>query len=297
MQRKYPKQKKYYLLAAKAYAKINKRQEMDIIINKAIENGLNKGEYFIVKGDIAQTRYLYNEAMKYYNKALEFDKANIQYWLKKTKLLYKQRLLEKALFSIKEGLKYSPHNQIGKELKKSIEDTIKREKVYRQGKNHSSPKNIDPPKIQKIKQRLSIMLYNRGEKFIQEKSLKEALWCFDTIIKIHPYFLKGMAVSYKSHTLNRLHRYSEALIWAKKAMKQNQNNQYAWLGMADALTGLKHYKKALIYYKKAKQISPNDPFVWLHMGNYYKAIDDLVNMKKHFDQYQILLKKARRRWR
>jgi tetratricopeptide (TPR) repeat protein len=76
----------------------------------------------------------------------------------------------------------------------------------------------------------------------------------------------------RARALYRKERYKEAVVFAKKALSLDRNNDEALFYVAHGLYHAGQFKKSLVYWNRLEKICPSEPHLHLNKGACYEAL-------------------------
>jgi len=221
----------------------------------------------------------FDEAIKYYDKAVEIDSNNIYGWIGKCWSNF-------ALGKIAEIIEFSNEfidkrsesawiakiwsNLVLGKAGKSLEDYEKYLKLRRNGQLQIT---ADGGISSSVEWGFKAYLFNLLEKF------DVAIKCVDKAIELDPFY--DFALAFKAKILNSMGGYDNAIQYCDKVIDKGQYGlgcglsppysnvllAYALTIKGNALSGLARYDEAIKCYDKALEINPNWPIVVLFNKN------------------------------
>ena len=199
--------------------------------------------YWVSRGMALCQQNYYEEAVKCYDKALEFDPQNIYALTKKGWALCYQGKYEESVRCCNKALEIDPQNA-------SIWDNLG---CAFQGAGNS-------------------IGYYCEEKV---KCYQEAIKCFDKALEIEP---KNTAIlASKGGALREQYNYEESIKCFEKIIEINPLDAIAWLRIGQNLLCLNNYKEAIKYFDKALTIRPDDREALAAKEQALKALSPLFN--------------------
>jgi tetratricopeptide (TPR) repeat protein len=91
-------------------------------------------------------------------------------------------------------------------------------------------------------------------------------------------------VDYSAFFINYVHNYTEAIIYADKALALNPNNKYALNNKGNAFLKQGNYAQALRFLDMALDIDPNYKDALTNKGNTLSMLDDYTQAIAYFDK-------------
>ena len=266
------------------------------------------------KGDMFFDRGKYEEAIKYYDKAIELDRKDGRAWTARGLAFHNKGVYKEALKCYDSALKFEPHyllawrakgltlNKLGKYKEaiacydKAIEldpddgrawnnkgvilNTLK--KYEKAVICYDIALNIIPDYINAWNNK-GIALYHQGE-------TEEALKNFYKAMEINPSFEDGKKnltsalkvfrgkfpfdLARPGHHLCEQGRYEEAIEFYDMALSINGEHITALYNKGLALWELKKYDEALECYNRVLKLNPCHDMAWYGKGKVFQAVDD-----------------------
>lgn len=232
----------------------------------------------------------YEEAVAYFNKALEIEPDNLQAWNSKGNALYSSSKYEESIKCYDKILGKDPNTTViwcskGNALaflKKYNEALVCYEKALTIDPKNKDAKNNKQSALKVIKllknSKLSDGYFTQGYDLYMKNKYQEALQYFNKALKLNPKNEK--AKDHKQYTLeilktNKLEeqennyvnrgnelslsgQYNDAILNYESALKIDPNNAVAWLGKAYAYHSLGKYDVAIGCYTKVLELDPTN---------------------------------------
>jgi len=189
---------------------LGRKEEALKAYDKAIEFKLNDHEAWNNKGIVLDDLGRKEEALKAYDKAIEFKPDKQEAWYNKGNVLNSLGRKEEALKAYDKAIEFKPNDH---------------EAWYNKG----------------------IVLNSLGRK-------EEALKAYEKAIEFKPNYHE--AWYNKGIVLNSLGRKEEALKAYEKAIEFKPNDHEAWNNKGNVLCELEKYKEAIECYSKVKELNP-----------------------------------------
>ncbi len=217
------------------------------LIAEALKRDAKDPVNYVVAGDIEFQAGNFDEAEKFYQKALqfkEFTTAETFYNL----ALASQHLeeYEKALNFLAMGLQKAPEY---------VPLYIKRAEIYLRQKQFAlALKDID--KALSLNPRSADAYYLRGEIYKNTKRWEDALTAYDISLKILPSDLAKLG---KASVLKQMKRFAQAKEILRNLLKENPKDGVVLNNLANIEVATGNYSQALYYYNEALKYAPADP--------------------------------------
>jgi len=116
------------------------------------------------------------------------------------------------------------------------------------------------PDLRKTRESDYYFLFGKGDDYYRRHNYKEALECYESIIKIQPD--NEYALLRKGIILLQTNDYAMALEYFDRLIELNKNSSDAWYYKAKLSARAKDYKNALDCLEKASDINPDDEKIW-----------------------------------
>lgn len=142
--------------------------------------------------------------------------------------------------------------------------------------------------------------YNLGNIYFLKNNIEKALWAYDYSIIINEEF--SSAFFNMGNTYMQINEYQKALEAYSKCVELDGDDALTLSYLAEAYERLERYDEAIIYYNKAKDINPELPEPWLGIGiilelqgkrteaiNY---LEQAVNLQADNSNYRLVLAEA-----
>ncbi|AXI24907.1 hypothetical protein CFE53_01510 [Methanofervidicoccus sp. A16] len=124
--------------------------------------------------------------------------------------------------------------------------------------------------------------YNKGLALSKLKKYDEAIKCFDKALEIDP---KHAHVWYnKGYILLKLGRYEESIKCFDKVLEIDPRDKYALYSKGFALLKLGRFEESIKYFDKALEVDPNYPFTWYNKGFALVRLERYEEAIKCFDK-------------
>jgi len=221
----------------------------------------NKGASFFALGRS-------EEAMSYFNKALEINPKHADAWLGKGIVLIVHGRYKEAIECLDNAIKIRPGNVIAWYNKGLALDNL--------GKHIEAIEYYD--KILEFNPRHTDALSGKGVALSSLRRYEEAIECFNKALEINPgrietWIQKGLAMV----TLNK---YDEAVKCFDKALEINPRFDAAWYGKGFVMIRLNEYEKAVECFNRVLEIKPEHAEAWyskgyalVRLGRYEEAVE------------------------
>jgi tetratricopeptide (TPR) repeat protein len=265
----------------------------------------------------------HDEALVFFEKAIELNPKNEEAWNNKGVVLAERGLYKDALKYFHKTTKLNP------KFTRSLNNkgaAFKRLGFYKLSiKFFKRATDID--------EKYEMAWSNMGDAFLKLNNYEEAINCFDKVLKINSQDAESMCD--KGVALNKLSRFEDANKCFEKAIKccdkildKNSSNAKAyydkgialyhlgkyknaieahvkannfrrsfanaWLGEGDALSALGYLNVAIKAYENTIKINPNDYQAWYGKGNAFyglgnyndaiKAYDNAININRNYSE-------------
>jgi tetratricopeptide (TPR) repeat protein len=233
---------------------------------------INEKKECMAAGDICTSNKSYEEAIKWYDKALEIDPVDQYVIRSKGSALVELGRYDEAIKLYDEGLKIVPNlNMWHTWIKNFRQKAIEKQEA---SKSHDAAMDFK----EKPDQFTTVDFWNnKGLELFHLGKYKEAIEALDKAISINPN--NTVVWNNKGLALDNLFKYKEAIEALDKAISINPNNVDAWYNKGLTLIHLGKYKEAIKACDKAISINPNNSNAWnnkgsalIHLGKYKEAI-------------------------
>ncbi|MEQ8167967.1 MAG: tetratricopeptide repeat protein [Candidatus Eremiobacterota bacterium] len=235
----------------------------------------------------------YEEAIKYYNRALEIDKNDIEALNGKKGILqeqgdelYNQGKYEDSLeyyekvLAIDENDPFALHGKASV-LKARGDDACMNYKYKEALEYYDKALNISPDYKDALNGKKNVYIVQGDNVYNQGKYL-ESIRYYNKALDIdsndaYVWFIKGWSLKLMGH-------YEEALKCFKKTVTIDETYVDAWRSKGDVLKEQGHYEEAIIAYDKALKIDSKWVDAWCGKGNALYELGDYEEAIKCYDK-------------
>jgi superkiller protein 3 len=213
-----------------------------------------------------------NEAIEYFDKALEIDPKNIIAILSKADALQKLHHYDESLQYFDKALEIDPKNM---EILKNKGFLLQRIGGAKQAiKYFDKALEIDPKNMEILK--------NKSFAYSELENFEEAIKSLDIVLAEDPN--DGYALLNKGINLIYLSKLDEALQYFDKAIQNNPNDVMAYLSKGQIFFYVGKYEKALESVDKALEIDPKNVYVTIIKGNTLQKLGRYDESLQFFDK-------------
>jgi tetratricopeptide (TPR) repeat protein len=196
----------------------------------------------------------YEEAIKYYDRALEINPQYALAWYYKGATLARLRRHEEALQCYDQALEINPE-YVSAWCYKGFS-------LARLGHHEEAIQCYD--RALEINPQHASSWYNKGVSLAKLGRHDEAIQCYDQVIEINPKI--GWAWYGKSLCLIELERYEEAVKCCDRTLEVNPQIDLAWYYKGVSLSKLNRYEEAIRCYDRVLKIKPRYASAWAGKG-------------------------------
>lgn len=228
----------------------------------------------------------YQEAVEYYDKALEINPTVDEIYYRKGTALDNLGQYEKAIACYNKAIEINP-----------LDDTFYSSKAYSLDclcKYQEAILCYD--EAIELNPRESIYYYNKGYSLFQSEKFEEALECFDKAIMINCNDKE--AYVYKAQALEELSRYEESIICYDIAIQLSPEYAIAYNGKGHVLFLSGKDKDAIECYEKAIQIDSRYAEPYYNKAGLYASLnnveDAIINLERAIELNNNYRKYARK---
>ncbi len=245
-----------------------------------------RAEYLVLLGNLYFGKGMYDEALKWYDKAIEKDPDNVEAWNNKGFLMFIKGLYKEALHYYKKALEIDPNYK---------------EAWYNRGYAHHA---IGKLRIAVADYWHALKIDPRDE--VAWNNMGNALYNLGRYMESIPYFMKAVQVNpnYEiswnniGNALNKIGLHRESLPFHEKALSINPKFDYAWHAKGHALCELGDYENAFECLENAIELNPEYGETWywrgyvlFKLGMYEESIESLkkaLEKEKIFEALELL---------
>ncbi len=241
-----------------AYAQSNQRNLLKASIlscDRSLNRNAKELRTLILKGRVLAKLDRHEEAIDYYDRAIELDPMDEYTWTCRGNALYWMKRFEEALQCFQQALEIDPKYEYAWVCKG---DALSRMKQFEEA-------------LQCFQQALEIDPQDRyawtckGNALFWMKRLEEALQCFQQALEIDPEY--KYAWTWKGNALSRMKQFDEALQCFQHALEIDPQDKYAWTWKGNALSRMKQFEEALQCFEQVIEIDPRYPWAWSCKGD------------------------------
>ncbi len=228
----------------------------------------NSAEDWLKLGHYHHKTHRYEEAIKYYDKALAVASDNIVAWHNKGRALHYLGRYEEAISCHDKVLATEPENVAAWNDKGGALCHLERYEEALQC--HDKVLAIDPENV--------VAWNDRGGALCHLERYEEALQCYDKVLATEP---ENVAIwSNKGGVLYYLERYEEALQCYDKVLATEPENVAVWGSKGGVLYYLERYEEALQCYDRVLAAEPENVIAWNDKGGvlyYLERYEEAIN--------------------
>jgi len=200
------------------------------------------------------------DALHYYDQALEIEPRNVYAWNSKSNSLYRLGRYKEAILNCDKALELDPRFAAALNNKANSLDGLGR---YEEAIHYyDKALEIDPRNV--------TTLSNKGDCLYKTGRYEEAIRYCDKALEIDPRHV--LALLNKANSLDDLGRYEEAIRYFDKALDIDPRYTVAWNNKGISLNNLGRYKEALRCFDKALDIDPRYVLALNAKGNSLSAL-------------------------
>ena len=278
-----PNNPKAYVLKGKIYLNLKEFQKSLNCFLRCIKLGEKTLEILYGIARCYKELYQFDDALKYYNKALELDPSAKSYYLF-AKCLYSMGKKEYAIEIYNKAIELNP-NYIEAYFNKGIclsNLNFKEEAINMYNKTiELNPNFVDA-------------YFQRGYCYYNLKKYQKAMVEMNKVLELDPNYYQ--AYYEKGFCFQKMKRYEEAIIEISKSIKQNTNFEKAYFQRGYCLELINDYTSAINDYKKVIELNKNSYMGYYRLGlcflykkNFYEALnmfDESIQLNRaNYDAY------------
>ena len=263
-----PNNPKAYLLKGKIYMNLNEFEKSLNSFLKSHKLGETGIEILYGIARAYKELYKFDEALKYYNKALEMDPSAKSYYLY-AKCLYSMGKKEYAIEIYNKAIQINP-NYLEAYFNKGVclsNLNFKEEAINMYNKTiELNPNFVDA-------------YFQRGYCYYNLKQYQKAMIEMNKVLQLDPNYYQ--AYYEKGFCFQKMKRYEEAIIEISKSIQQNMYFEKAYFQRGYCLELIKDYNSAIKDYKKVIELNKNSYMGYFRLGLCYlykKDLNDALNM-------------------
>jgi tetratricopeptide (TPR) repeat protein len=219
----------------------------------------------VLKGNEHYYRNEYQEAIIWYDKAIQIDANNVDAWNNKGVVLDNLGKYTEAIECYDKAIEIDPNDALAWYNKGITLDNL--------GKYTEAIEWYD--KAIEIDPNYASAWYNKGITLNKLGRHNEAIECYDNAIGINPN--DASAWGNKGAALYNLGRYKEAIGCCDEAIEIDPNYASAWYNKGVILDKLGRHNEAIECNDKAIGINPNDASAWYNRACYKVKKGDIDN--------------------
>ena len=263
-----PNNPKAYVLKGKIYINLNQFENSLNSFSRSIKLGENSIEVLYGLARAYKEMYKFDQALKYYNKALKLEPTAKSHYLL-AKCLYSMGKKEYAIEIYDKAIKINP-NYVEAYFNKGIclsNINLKLEAINMYNKViELNPNFVDA-------------YFQRGYCYYNLKRYQKAMQEMNKVLELdHNYY---QAYYEKGFCFQKMKRYEEAIIEISKAIQQNKNFEKAYFQRGYCCEIINDYNSAIEDYKKVIELNQNSYKVYFRLGLCYlykKKLNEALNM-------------------
>ncbi|WP_058486696.1 tetratricopeptide repeat protein [Defluviitalea phaphyphila] len=243
----------FYELKGKILSCLGKIEDSIAAYKKAIEykpQNEKKASYYYLLGEELKKLQKYEEAIEYFDKAIDRDSVMVDAYISKSDALIELEEYEKAMEECDKALEIDTNS--AKAYGKKVKALINLGKTYEAKKLLQKGLEIDSEDPE--------MLFFKYQFLVSARKYKKVLEEIQNPInskrvKKENYLDKFYAL--KAWCLLKSKQYEEAVNTYKKAIEHNPKEAYYYNDLGVALSKLKNYEEANKYIEKGLELDPN----------------------------------------
>jgi len=249
-------------------SKLEKYEEALKAYEKAIEFNAEYADAWVGKGTVLFRLERYEEALKAYEKAIEFNAEYVFAWAGKGAVLSELKRYEEALKAYEKAIELNPEYVYAWVGKGAVLSRLER---YEDAlKAHEKAIELNPEYV--------YAWAGKGTVLSGLKTYEEALKAYEKAIALNLKYAGAWAG--KGNVLFRLERYEEALRALEKAIELDPKYAYAWTGKGVVLVKLEKYKKAMKALKKAIELDQKNVDAHINLGELFFNLGNIKGSSK-----------------
>lgn len=262
---------------------LGKYEEAITYYDKAIQIDPNYAFAWRNKGLSLNMLGNYEEAISCYDKAIELDPDYVGAWNDKGLVFDKSGRYEEAITCYDRALDVDSGFVDALNNKGSALLNLGRHKEAIE--YYDKALKISPDYVYAWNAR-GVALENIGE-------YNEAMKCFDKAVELDPNYL--WAWCNKGISLEKLKKYEEAIIYFDKTLNINPEYTDAWNAKGFALESLGRHEEALRCYDRAIELAQDYSLTWINKGNSLRAIgryneaEQCYTKAQNLDPYNVVV--------
>jgi len=207
---------------------------------------------YVNKGIVQYQKGNYEEAIDFFNKALEINRKNENAWYRKGLALSDIEKYKEALKAYNEAIKINPeHGNAWHNKGIALNNLLKYKKAIR-----AYNKAISINKVTEIKKVHAMPWIYKGFLYYDFKKYEEALKAIENAIKIYE---------------------NDKII---TDITTKQNRALAWTNKGIILSKLGKCKEAIKAFEKASHIDPEEPLIHTELGEHFLKLGNLEDSSK-----------------
>ena len=263
-----PNNPKAYLLKGKIYINLNQFQNSLNSFQRSIKLGENSIEVLYGLARAYKEMFQFEEALKYYNKALKLEPTAKSHFLL-AKCLYSMGKKECAIEIYDKAIKINP-NYIDAYFNKGIclsNINLKLEAINMYNKViELNPNFVDA-------------YFQRGYCYYNLKKYQKAMQEMNKVLELDPNYYQ--AYYEKGFCFQKMKRYEEAIIEISKAIQHNKFFEKAYFQRGYCCEIINDFTSAIEDYKKVIELNKTSYKVYFRLGLCYlykKKLNEALNM-------------------
>jgi len=237
---------------------------------------------FCINGVISYNLGRHEEAIAYFDRALEIDPQDSQVWYKRGVIFGNQKKYTDALASYDKALEINPEYSDALCNRGVMLDNL--------GRHEEALACYD--KALEINPDISEAWYNRGNVLKQLGRYDDALSSYDKALEFNPGY--SDAWCNRGITLVQFGRYDDALTSFDNALEINPDFSEAWYNRGAALAHFGRHAEAVVSYDKAHKLNPEYSVPWYIssglLGNLGQRNRAVTSFDDQIKSLEILLK-------
>ena len=211
------------------------------------------GEYEELTSELKEEKNLnynkkYEEALKYFERALEYNPGYFKAWYGKGMALYKLEKYEEALICADKCLEMKPEKSDTWVIKGNL--FIEKNRVEKAIECYDKALELNPCNINALKYKASLLTAMRY--------YREAIACYDRTLEIDPKNIEALGIKGTIHS-TVLNEHEQGMACFDKLLEDYNDWAILWYFKGYCLSGLSKYKEAIECYDKALELEPDYP--------------------------------------
>ncbi len=263
-----PNNPKAYILKGKIYMNLNKYENGLKSFLRGIKLGEKSIEIYYGVARAYKELYIFDDALKYYNKALEMEPTAKSHYLL-AKCLYSMGQKEYAIEIYDKAIKINP-NYVEAYFNKGIclsNLNLKEEAINMYNKTiELNPNFVDA-------------YFQRGYCYYNLKKYQKAMQEMNKVLELDPNYYQ--AYYEKGFCFQKMKRYEEAIIEISKAIQQNSYFEKAYFQRGYCCELINDYSSAIEDYKKVIELNKHSYMAFYRLGVcllYKKRLSEALEM-------------------